>query len=84
MLSKCQFLQRMACVRDFAVIWRQLDEMSPLKMRQYRLQKGRFLLLARLYSSGICVLVWSAAEAVMPCWKRDVDDRIVYYILHSY
>ena len=28
------------------------------------------MLLARLPLSGVRVLVWSAAEAVMPCWKR--------------
>ena len=32
--------------------------------------KRRFLLLHRLLLSGVRVLVWSASEAVMPCWKR--------------
>ena len=41
-----------------------------VKLRQYRLWKGRFLLLARLPLSLVRVLVWSATEAVMPCWKR--------------
>lgn len=43
---------------------------SEAELRQYRLWKGRFLLLARLSTSIVRVLVWSATEAVMPCWKR--------------
>ena len=52
---------------DFSAVFSLIGR---VELRQYLLWKGRFLLLTRLPLSRVRVLVWSATEAVMPCWKR--------------
>ena len=59
---------------DFSAVFSLIGR---VELRQYLLWKGRFLLLTRLPLSRVRVLVWSATEAVMPCWKRRRLDYIV-------